>query len=287
MLRRNTHYNKAIWLVKGFLCICLILLLAVIILKANISMETAAEEPTPKVAVAHISKSPEPVVSARPLIEAPVLFSEVAYAQAHSIETSSVNLNDISKAMNTLASAIMSDRYSQEACEQMQAEYSRLKSIADKVESDIATYTTWETEYYYATKVWEYFMQRGYGEVITSAIIGNMMVETSGGSLNLKPSIYDPTEQYYGLCQWALKYHPDIADTSFECQLSYLEETIKKEFKVFGKCYKSDFDFDDFLAIKDPAEAALAFAKVYERCATWSYSPRQRAAVVAFEYFTS
>ena len=36
----------------------------------------------------------------------------------------------------------------------------------------------------------------------------------------------------------------------------------------------------------DPAEAALAFAKVYERCATWSFKLRLEPAKSAYEYYS-
>ena len=35
----------------------------------------------------------------------------------------------------------------------------------------------------------------------------------------------------------------------------------------------------------DPAEAALAFAQLYERCRSGSYELRQEAAIEAYEYF--
>jgi hypothetical protein len=49
--------------------------------------------------------------------------------------------------------------------------------------------------------------------------------------------------------------------------------------------YKEGFDFEDFIQMKDPAEAALAFAKAYERCGSASYKLRQQAALKAYEYF--
>ncbi len=144
----------------------------------------------------------------------------------------------------------------------------------------------WEEEHYYATKVWEYFRQRGFSQEITCAIIGNMMIETSGGSLDLNPTIYSPSGNYYGLCQWSKKYCPDAQGLSFEQQLDYLLETMQWEFNTFGWLYEEDFDYEDFLNMTDPAEAALAFAKSYERCGPASYELRQQAAVEAYDYFS-
>lgn len=144
----------------------------------------------------------------------------------------------------------------------------------------------WEEEYYYATKVWEYLRQKGFSQEVTCAIIGNMMIETSGGSLDLKPNIYSPSGNYYGLCQWSKKYYPEAHGLSFEQQLEFLLKNIEWEINTFGKKYKEGFKYEDFLNMTDPAEAALAFAKSYERCGPASYELRQEAAEKAYEYFS-
>ena len=144
----------------------------------------------------------------------------------------------------------------------------------------------WEEEYYYAAKVWEYLRQKGFSQEVTCAIIGNMMIETSGGSLALNPTIYSPSGNYYGLCQWSKKYYPEAHGLSFEQQLEFLLNNIEWEINTFGKCYKEGFKYEDFLTITDPAEAALAFAKSYERCGPASYEMRQEAAEKAYEYFS-
>jgi len=144
----------------------------------------------------------------------------------------------------------------------------------------------WEEEHYYATKVWEYLRQKGFSQEVTCAIIGNMMIETSGGSLDLKPTVYSPSGNYYGLCQWSKKYYPEAHGLSFEQQLEFLLNNIEWEINTFGKCYKEDFKYKDFLLMDDPVEAALAFAKSYERCGPASYEMRQEAAEKAYEYFS-
>ncbi len=143
----------------------------------------------------------------------------------------------------------------------------------------------WEEEHYYATKAWEFLRQEGFSQEITCAIIGNMMIETSGGSLDLKPTIYSLDGEYYGLCQWSKEYYSEIFGRSFERQLDFLLDTLAREINTFGNSYKEGFKYEDFLAITDPAEAALAFAKSYERCRPASYELRQEAALKAYEYF--
>jgi hypothetical protein len=143
----------------------------------------------------------------------------------------------------------------------------------------------WDTEHYYASQVWQFYRWRGFSPEVVAGILGNMMAETSGGSLDLKPTIYNPGRGYYGLCQWSLYYKPFMADTDFDYQLSYLLEDMPIEFNNFGFCYKKNFTYEDFLALETPEDAALAFAKVYERCSSGSYGLRKSYARDAYEYF--
>ena len=139
---------------------------------------------------------------------------------------------------------------------------------------------------YYATKTYEYLTQRNFSSAAACGIIGNMMIETSGGTLDLKPYVYSPSGNFYGLCQWSVKYYSGAKDLPFEHQLDYLLGTLPWEFKTFGWLYKEGFDFEDFIVMTDPEEAALAFAVVYERCGPASYGLRQEAARKAYEYFS-
>lgn len=150
---------------------------------------------------------------------------------------------------------------------------------------DFERYKVLEQEHYYAANVFKYFMQKGFTREAACAIIGNMMIETSGGTLDLKPKIYSKSGNYYGLCQWSLKYYPESKELSFEQQLDYLFETMPWEFSTFGWLYEEDFDYENFIKMTDIKEATLAFAKVYERCSPASYELRKEAAEKAYTYF--
>lgn len=147
-------------------------------------------------------------------------------------------------------------------------------------------YKAWEKEHFYAAKVFKYFIKKGFTAEATAGILGNMMIETSGGVLDLKPNIYSKSRNYYGLCQWSKQYYPEAHGLSFSQQLDYLLETMPREFKTFGWLYKEGFNFEDFIQMNNPEEAALAFAKVYERCGPASHSLRKQAAKKAYNYFT-
>ena len=147
--------------------------------------------------------------------------------------------------------------------------------------------TPYNSEYPVAEKVWVYLTEElHYSDYIAAAIIGNMMVECGGMTLNLKWDLQFSNGEYYGLCQWAKRYYPDIHGKSILIQLEYLYKTMPYEFKTFGKIYKDGFTLEDFLGMEDCREAALAFAQIYERCGEGSYSKRQKCAYQAYDYFT-
>lgn len=134
-----------------------------------------------------------------------------------------------------------------------------------------------------ATQVWLYFKELGYNDYVCAGIMGNLMAEVGGLTLSLQPTIYG--QGYYGMCQWNMAYKDKIWGKSLEAQCDFLASTIKYEIDIFGYVYKKGFNFEDFLALEDAREAALVFAKTYERCAGSTYSARQRCAQTAYEYF--
>lgn len=140
-----------------------------------------------------------------------------------------------------------------------------------------------EKEYETATIIWDYLLEQDYSETIAAAILGNIMAEAGGQTLDIDATI--GSRDYYGICQWSYKYCSDVFDKDLEEQLDYLNKTMEKEFNTFGSQYKSNFKFSDFLEMTDVREAALAFSKCYERNAPESYFVRQENAIVAYEYF--
>lgn len=140
-------------------------------------------------------------------------------------------------------------------------------------------------EYPVATEVWIYLKGLGYNDYVCAGILGNMMAECGGGTLNLQHLIYNPGRSYYGLCQWSMYYFPEARDLDLQGQLNLLENTIKEQIDYAGFAYKSDFHYEDFLQLEDEREAALAFAIAYERCAKQHYYIRCDYAEIAYDYF--
>ena len=153
-------------------------------------------------------------------------------------------------------------------------------------EEELKKISQGETEYPVATTVWKFLRDKGYNQYVAAGIIGNMMVECGGQTLNLQPYVWGGYNgAMYGLCQWYNEYHPDVIDSSIEVQLQYLLKTIKPEFDVFGNL--SGYTYDEFCKITNEKDAALSFAKTYERCGeSGGYKERQECAEKALKYFT-
>ncbi len=270
MLKQNINL-----LVKLILLIMLVCIIAVVVLIPDHDMR---QEDT------SVVNNTVTIVSRDTLNKLPILFPELDYMLSYNTDSTKELLSKLRSSITELENVNSAD-YTKKAVRAMSKELCRLQEIEVKVASDLEHYLTWEKDYYYATKVWQYFRQCGFNNVVTCAIIGNMMIETSDGTLDLNPTIYSPSSNYYGLCQWSQKYYPETKDLPFEAQLDYLLESIPLEFNSFGKNYKSGFNYEDFIKMTDIEEATLAFAKSYERCSSVSYEMRQEAALKAYEYF--
>ena len=282
MLKTNRYL-----IILSFLVILFILSITITLALSDSSAEEPSniEETTSIVLSTEettVLREPEP----EPLINQPELYPDLTYEIYYEPVATEAHIAIINAAADELANIDYS-KYTQTAAKAMSTEVLRLLKIAEQMTFDLAYYKACEEEFYYATKVWEFLRQQGFNNEVTCAIIGNMMVETSGGSLDLDPANYSSSGNYFGLCQWSLKYYPETKDISFEEQLDYLLNTMPWEFDTFGKIYKRGFDYEDFTAMTNVEEAALAFAKSYERCRPtgYNYKMRQLAAVKAYEYF--
>ena len=142
-----------------------------------------------------------------------------------------------------------------------------------------------EEEYPVATYIWSYLKELGYSSEVRAGILGNIMAEVGGNTLDIDVSL--ETETYYGMCQWNKRLYPDMYRTSLEEQCNYLKDTIKDEFSAFGYLYYRSFTYDNFLTLHEVRDVALAFAKCYERCPSSTYYIRQENAIIAYNYFVS
>lgn len=117
-----------------------------------------------------------------------------------------------------------------------------------------------KSEYDVAGQVYEYLNAQDMSDIVIAGILGNMMTECGGQTLDLQWSIYGyDGSYYYGLCQWSLYYNPSVDGADIVGQLDYLMSNICTNMDYFGGNY------DDFCAITDPGAAAKYFCNYYER----------------------
>ena len=89
------------------------------------------------------------------------------------------------------------------------------------------------------------------------------MRECGGDMLNLDWNIvgHYNGDEYYGLCQWCLRYTPsDIKGVSIRKQCEYLNQTIQSAFANYGGNYNG-ITYCEFLNA-DTRTAAIAFERV-------------------------
>jgi hypothetical protein len=144
-------------------------------------------------------------------------------------------------------------------------------------------------EYPVATKVWLYLSEElGYSDEICAGIIGNMMTECGGQTLNLDWAATNKGSGCYGLCQWHPRYYKEIQGADLDTQLEFIATSFPDILsRYLSIWYKKGFTYEDFLAMKDPGEVAYAFCVTYERPGPGSHAQRRANAVKAYEYFTS
>ena len=143
-------------------------------------------------------------------------------------------------------------------------ECAKIDELIAKYTSDANHLQFWRVraeEYPTATQIWLYMKELGWSDYVCAGIMGNMMAECGGHTLNIQWWLYDYSSCFYGVCQWSLYYCPEVKDLNLEQQLDYLINTIEKEFDYAGFCYYSGFTYEVFLKMTNCRDVALAFAK--------------------------
>lgn len=155
--------------------------------------------------------------------------------------------------------------------------------------NEFEEYHKWEIkmeEYPVATQAWLYMRDTlGWNEYVCAGIMGNMMSECGGQTLNLNPSARNSSSGCYGLCQWYPKYYSHMQGASLEVQLEFLGTSIQKTFDGWaGDAFNCDYD--EFISLTDYKVVAKKFNDIYERPGYYS-EQRGENAQVAYEYFTN
>lgn len=166
--------------------------------------------------------------------------------------------------------------------ERLAAEAAQKVAEEEARRAEEAKWATKAAEYPAATQIWRYMKAQGWNDYVCAGIMGNLMAEVGGQTLDIRYTL--SSSGYYGMCQWSRGYS-QIWGAGLETQCDFLRDTIKYEFDTYGFNYQKGFKFNSFLNMTDAQQAALAFAKAYERCSSASYSIRQKNAIKAYNYF--
>jgi hypothetical protein len=145
-----------------------------------------------------------------------------------------------------------------------------------------------KTKYPEAQIVWDALIDYGLSPEVASGIMGNIMAEVGGQTLDFSEWRHWSRGTHYGICQWGggrkqnllNNFGPDLED-----QVEFLLYELKREMNSYGYIYKTGFGYDKFIAMTDVEQAALAFAKSYERCSSKYYNIRMTNAKKAYNYF--
>ena len=165
------------------------------------------------------------------------------------------------------------------------AEEKKSKELEEARLAEEAKWNAKAAEYPAATQIWRYMKNQGWNDYVCAGIMGNLMAEVGGQTLDIKYTI--SSKGYYGMCQWNTTYYSQIRGANLQTQCDFLRDTIKYEFDTYGFKYQKGFDFNSFLNMTNAEQAALAFAKSYERCASFSHTTRQKNALKAYNYFVN
>ena len=137
-----------------------------------------------------------------------------------------------------------------------------------------------DSNYAQATKVWNGLKALGLNDYVCAGIMGNIMAEVGGQTLDISGWPKYSKTTYYGICQWAGGRKQRLLNnfgTTLEDQIRFLSVEL---FEVIPKG-------NSFYNMQDEKEAALYFAKYYERCSSKYYSVRQTNATKALAYFSA
>lgn len=169
---------------------------------------------------------------------------------------------------------------SQMAIEAYHARYEELEIAAEE-----AKWKNKAAEYPAATQIWRYMKDLGWNDYVCAGIMGNLMAEVGGQTLDIKYWLQG--NGYYGMCQWNKSYRSGVWGADLVGQCDFLRDTIQFELDTFGYAYKKGFNFNSFLNMSNERDAAKAFAKCYERCDSSTYNIRMNNAEKAYDYFVN
>lgn len=141
-------------------------------------------------------------------------------------------------------------------------------------------------EYPVATQAWLYMKSLGWSDIVCAGIMGNLMLETGGGTLYLD---WDSNgSSGYGLIQWIGGRRSLIKSIygefpTVENQIQFVHDELYGANGVRKQVTASQLNA--IMGAETPEDCAYAFACYYERCSVQHRGVRRTYARRAYEYF--
>ena len=132
--------------------------------------------------------------------------------------------------------------------------------------------------YEQSAKVWNHLKSMGLNDYVCAGIMGNIMAEVGGHTLDISRWSTYSGGSYYGICQWGGSRKTRLLNnygSSLDAQLSFLSVELYEVIPVGSSFY----------SMTNEREVALYFAKHFERCSSQYYSIRQSNASKPLDYF--
>lgn len=161
---------------------------------------------------------------------------------------------------------------------ELQNEVTSLKAKLEDAASTPPKYEV-QTEYAQSAQIWRALKGLGLNDYVCAGILGNIMAEVGGQTLDFSNWEHWSQGTHYGICQWGGSRKDRLLNdfgTTFNDQVRFLTVEL---FEVIPKD-------NSFYNMQDEQEAALYFAKYYERCSSRYYEVRQVNATKALAYFS-
>lgn len=142
-------------------------------------------------------------------------------------------------------------------------------------------------EYPVAAEVWEAMKEFGWSDIVCAGIMGNLMRETGGDTLNLRHD--SDSHSGLGLVQWTGQRKKDMCNKyghspTIAEQVEFVKDELFGSNGVSGQV--TDYQRDRIFNAETPEKCAAEFARWFERPASKNYSKRETNAKQAYDYFT-
>jgi hypothetical protein len=167
--------------------------------------------------------------------------------------------------------------------------YTETESSIPETEPQYTETDVWAERYAecpVATEVWLAMKEFGWSDVVCAGIMGNLMRETGGDTLHLRPTANSSSG--FGLVQWTGQRKKDMCNKyGHSPTIAEQMEFMKDE--LFGsngvRKQVTDQQRERIFEADTPEKCAAEFARWFERPASKNYSRREANAKKAYNYF--